>query len=85
MTTSDILRDADAFRRAHPNWPHANAPAAEPSSETVLRERTARIRAILAGQSVPPLPGAPRIEILVPDEADPETERLYAEEKADHD
>lgn len=84
MTTSDILRNADAFRRAHPNWPHAGPPADEPSPETVLRERTARIRAILAGQSVPPLPGAPRIEVLVPGD-DPETERLYAEEKADHD
>lgn len=46
-------------------------PAAKPATFT---ERNNWLRESLAG----------RIEVLVPDETDPETRRLYAEEKADY-
>ena len=56
--------------------------SAQELPQGVLRERHARISAILAGQSVPPLPGAPRIQVLVPDEA--EADAIHRLERADY-
>lgn len=71
----------DALRMAGYPFP---APEAAPRPPLSLAQQRARTRAILAGQTVPPLPGAPRIVALPADETDPETARLYADERADY-
>ena len=83
MTASDVLRNADTFRAAYPSWPHAEPerPAPLRPSGMSLGEQRARIRAILAGQAVPPLAGAPRIEVLEPDET--EADEMHRLERAD--
>lgn len=53
-----------------------------PDPVTILRERQQRIRAILAGQSVPRLPGPVPVAVCEPDER---TDELAAMERADYD
>jgi hypothetical protein len=70
MTASDILRNADTFR---------------PSGMS-LGEQRARIRAILAGQPVPPQPrvltaGEP---VVLDGAHDPDLDDEYRQERADY-
>jgi hypothetical protein len=85
MTASDVLHNADAYRRAHPHYGRPAEPAT-PDPVAAVFERQQRITAILSGQPVPPQPRVLTAgEPAVLDGADPDADLEYAAERADFD
>jgi len=78
MTGDDILRNADTFRAAYPNWPHA-----EPGSFRSLAQMRAERRARLLGEART-LAAAKGITADSPTTLDPDAELAYRLERADY-
>jgi hypothetical protein len=48
MRVSDILRNADAFRRAYPSWPHPEPePGRDPRSEVIRAMLSRRYHGVM--------------------------------------
>lgn len=84
MTGDDILRNADAFRAAYPNWPHAEPerPAALRPPQMSLGEQRARRRAVVLGEARAHA-AAKGITAGSPTLLDSDADLAYALERAD--